>query len=86
MKPFGQKASQNGSLKPGKQADLVVVDIHHPLGLTPQRVLSDLVYSTSPHQVRSVMVAGQFILADGQLTLIDETEVLDRIRPRNLPL
>jgi 5-methylthioadenosine/S-adenosylhomocysteine deaminase len=75
-----------GSLMPGKQADLVVVDIQHPLGLTPQRVLSDLVYSTSPHQVRSVMVAGQFILANGQLTLIDETDVLDRVRPRNLPL
>jgi 5-methylthioadenosine/S-adenosylhomocysteine deaminase len=75
-----------GSLQPGKQADLVVVDIQHPLGLTPQRVLSDLVYSTSPHQVRSVMVAGQFILADGQLTLVDETEVLDRIRPRDVPL
>ena len=64
----------------------MVVDIHHPLGLTPQRVLSDLVYTTSPHQVRSVMVAGQFILADGQLTLIDESEVLDRIRPRNTSL
>jgi 5-methylthioadenosine/S-adenosylhomocysteine deaminase len=71
-----------GSLEPGKQADLVVLDIDHPLGLTPQRVISDLVYATSPHRVRSVIVAGRTILADGRLTLIDEAEIRDRIHHR----
>jgi 5-methylthioadenosine/S-adenosylhomocysteine deaminase len=34
-----------GCLEGGKEADLVVLDIDHPLGLSPERVLSDLVFA-----------------------------------------
>ncbi len=61
-----------GSLEPGKQADLLVLDLHHPLGMTPQRALSDIVYAAGPQHVREVMVAGETVFRDGALTRIDE--------------
>lgn len=68
-----------GTLTPGKQADLVVLDLEHPLGKTPARVLSDLVYKAGPQHVREVMVAGRTIYADGRFTQIDATAVAARI-------
>jgi len=61
-----------GSLEAGKQADLVILDIDHPLGFTAQRVLSDVVYHVGPQHVSGVMVAGRMIFRDGKLLLVDE--------------
>lgn len=69
-----------GSLEAGKQADLLVLDVDHPLGLTPERVMSDLVYATGPEAVRAVYVAGVPIFADGRFTRVDEAEIRNRIR------
>jgi len=71
-----------GSLTPGRQADIVTLDIDHPLGLTPDRVMSDVVYAAGPQHVHAVMVAGQTIFADGRLTRVDEAEIRSRIRRR----
>jgi 5-methylthioadenosine/S-adenosylhomocysteine deaminase len=71
-----------GSLEAGKQADLVVLDLFHPLGLTPQRVLSDIVYAAGPQHIRRVMVAGETVFADGRLTRVDEAAMRARIRRR----
>lgn len=71
-----------GSLEPGKAADLVVLDLDHPLGLTPERVISDLVYSTGPQHIRAVMVAGDTIFANGRFTRVDETAIKAEIRRR----
>jgi 5-methylthioadenosine/S-adenosylhomocysteine deaminase len=68
-----------GSLEAGKQADLVVLDLYHPLGLTPQRVLSDLVFAAGPQHVREVMVAGATVFAEGRLTRIDEAALRAQI-------
>jgi 5-methylthioadenosine/S-adenosylhomocysteine deaminase len=72
--------SEIGSLEAGKEADLVVLDLDHPLGLTPERVLSDLVFAAGPEHVRTVMVRGETIFDQGRFTRIDEREVRDRIR------
>lgn len=64
-----------GSLEPGKQADLVVVDIDHALGLDAARILSDLVYHAGPQHVRTVMVAGRILFDDGQFTGLDEAAI-----------
>ncbi len=61
-----------GSLEVGKQADLVLLEMAHPLGLTPERALSDLVWATGPDAVRHVMVAGAWVLHDRQLAQVDE--------------
>jgi 5-methylthioadenosine/S-adenosylhomocysteine deaminase len=64
-----------GSLSPGKEADLVVLDLQHPLGWTSERVLSDLVYRAGPQHVREVIVAGRTIYAEGGFTHIDAAEL-----------
>jgi len=60
-----------GSLEPGKQADLVVLDLEHPLGLTAERVISDLVFAAGPQHVRSVMVGGETIYEQGRFTRVE---------------
>jgi 5-methylthioadenosine/S-adenosylhomocysteine deaminase len=72
-------ADQIGTLAPGKEADLVVLDLDHPLGRTPERILSDLVYRAGPSHVHDVMVAGKVIFSAGQFTNIDEVETMDQI-------
>ncbi len=69
-----------GSLEPGKEADLLVLDLEHPLGLTPERVLSDLVFAAGPQNIHAVMVHGETIYEQGCFTRIDEREIRDRIR------
>lgn len=69
-----------GTLEPGKAADLVVLELDHPMTLTPQLVLSDLVYRAGPQHIREVMVAGRTLYADGRFTFIDAAETLARAR------
>ena len=69
-----------GSLEVGKQADLVVLDLDHPLGMTPERALSDIVYAAGPQHVRVVMVAGDPVFQDGALTRIDEAATRAALR------
>ncbi|WJR65822.1 amidohydrolase [Neorhizobium sp. CSC1952] len=64
-----------GSLEAGKEADLIILDLSHPLGLTAERVLSDIVYHAGPQHVRGVMVAGSMIVEDGRLLNVDEPAI-----------
>ncbi len=61
-----------GSLEPGKQADLVLLELDHPLGLTPERALSDIVWASGPDTVRHVMAAGRWVVRDRELSQVDE--------------
>jgi 5-methylthioadenosine/S-adenosylhomocysteine deaminase len=68
--------SITGSLKPGKKADLVVVDMRKP-HLTPMySPMSHLVYSVKGSDVRDVMVDGRWLVLKGTLTTIDMENVL----------
>lgn len=68
-----------GSLEIGKEADLLVLDLWHPLGLTPERVLSDLVFRAGPQHVRTVMVHGEVIYEEGRFVHVDEAAVKSNI-------
>ena len=46
--------------------------LDHPLGLTPERALSDPVWAIGRDAVRHVIVAGQWVVRGGQLTQVDE--------------
>jgi 5-methylthioadenosine/S-adenosylhomocysteine deaminase len=72
--------SEIGSLEPGKEADLVILDMEHPLGLTPERVLSDLVFAAGPQHIHAVMVHGETIFEQGRFTRIDEKQIRDQIQ------
>ena len=64
-----------GSLEVGKRADLVVLELYHPLGLTEERVISDLVFAAGPQHVRMVMVDGRSIFEEGRFMRVDEAAI-----------
>ena len=70
-----------GSLAPGKQADLILVDLTAP-NLMPvltdpiRNIVPNLVYAGTGHEVKLVMVAGNTLVRDGKATTIDEAAVL----------
>ena len=61
-----------GSIEPGKQADLVVVDLQAPHLFPVQHPVVDLVRYGSRAEVTDVMVAGRLVVRDRALTTIDE--------------
>ncbi|HBY96757.1 MAG TPA: hypothetical protein DEP84_22890 [Chloroflexi bacterium] len=77
-----QWADEIGSISVGKQADLVVINLSHPQGLTAERVESDLVYACGPHKVRTVLVAGEVIYDRGRFTRFDAEALKEQIRHR----
>jgi 5-methylthioadenosine/S-adenosylhomocysteine deaminase len=69
-----------GSLMPGKQADLVAVDLSAPETQPCYDPISQLVYSAGRQQVRHVWVAGRVVVEEGVCQTLDEAEVLHRAR------
>ena len=69
-----------GSIEPGKQADLALVDMD-PLETQPLfNVISQLVYATGRHQVTDVWVAGQQRLRGRELVGIDTDALVANAR------
>ena len=69
-----------GSLRIGKAADVVAIDMS---GLESQPLyhpISQLVYATSRHQVSDVWIAGRHLLKERRLASIDEQEVSLRVQ------
>jgi 5-methylthioadenosine/S-adenosylhomocysteine deaminase len=69
-----------GSLEPGKQADIIAVDLSglsHAPCYDPE---SHLVHVTGRDQVSDVWIAGERLLADGMLTRLDTKELASRAR------
>jgi 5-methylthioadenosine/S-adenosylhomocysteine deaminase len=65
-----------GSLEAGKRADVIVVKLDQ-LHSSPQRdVVSSLVYSAVPSDVRTTIIDGQVLMRNGQLVTLDEAAVL----------
>ncbi|HZS01806.1 MAG TPA: amidohydrolase [Chloroflexota bacterium] len=65
-----------GSLEPGKRADLIVVDLAGALHNTAVHdVLSHLVFTARPSDVRTVVADGRILLDDGALQTIDAAAV-----------
>jgi 5-methylthioadenosine/S-adenosylhomocysteine deaminase len=69
-----------GSLEPGKQADLILVDLTalnlSPVLETPVRnIVPNLVYAGSGHEVKTVMVAGKVLVHNSQVLVADEAAI-----------
>jgi 5-methylthioadenosine/S-adenosylhomocysteine deaminase len=64
-----------GSIEPGKRADLVVVSRERPHVQPDSDPWSTLVYATAGADVRLVMVAGEVLVRDFELTRTDRAEV-----------
>src|SRR5258708_4221113 len=66
-----------GSLEAGKRADVIVVNLDQ-LHSSPSRdVVSTLVYSTVSSDVRTTIVDGRVLLRDGELSTMNEANVIE---------
>ena len=63
-----------GRLAPGMAADVVLVDLAHPLMQPARDPLRNLVWHAADRAIRRVYVAGELALADGKPVGLDTTE------------
>lgn len=74
------KDNEIGSIEIGKKADLVFWDLNkiwNPLlNEDLHSVLSTIVYSSTPENIRSVMIDGEFVIKDKENMIYDENEIL----------
>jgi 5-methylthioadenosine/S-adenosylhomocysteine deaminase len=64
-----------GSLEVGKRADVVLVNFEKPHLQPCHNVVSHLVYSASAGDVDTVIVDGEILVRDGQLTKLDLRQI-----------
>jgi 5-methylthioadenosine/S-adenosylhomocysteine deaminase len=70
-----------GSLEPGKQADLITVDLRHP-ALSPiytepmRNIVPNLVYSARGNEVDTVVVDGRVLVERGRVLTVDEASIV----------
>lgn len=64
-------ADELGSLEPGKQADLVLLDLDQPHLAPMHDPVTTLVYNASRRDVTHVMVGGRLVVEAGRLTTAD---------------
>jgi 5-methylthioadenosine/S-adenosylhomocysteine deaminase len=65
-----------GTLKVGKRADVMILDLGR-LHTTPRPdVVSTIVYAAEARDVRTVLIEGRAVLLDGELQTLDEREVI----------
>ena len=65
-----------GSLEVGKRADVIVVDLNQLHSSPKQDVISSLVYSTQPSDVRVTIIDGRIVMRDGKLSALNEGDVI----------
>ena len=67
-----------GSIEAGKYADIVILDGRSPnlRPLLPENMISNIVYSGSSSNVKTVMCQGDIVLDGGRMTTVNEEEVL----------
>ncbi len=78
----GAKALQRddiGRLAPGAKADLVLVDVTHPLMRPARDPLRSLIYTAAERAVREVYVDGRQVVADGRVLTLDRADALGRM-------
>lgn len=70
--------NETGSIEEGKKADLLLVDLsRHDSPLTNgENLYSDLVFSANANSVKKVMVSGEWIVENGEVSGYDEKEII----------
>ena len=70
-----------GSLEVGKRADVIVVDLKQLHSSPKQDVISSLVYSAQPADVRVTIINGRVVMRDGELLSLNEDSVMADANP-----
>jgi cytosine/adenosine deaminase-related metal-dependent hydrolase len=71
---------QIGSIRPGMQADLVLLDLDSLPLFPANNLLNQLVYAEHGESIERVMVAGKVVFFRGHITLLDERKILGEIQ------
>ena len=71
-----------GSIETGKLADLIAIDFAQPETQPLYDPISQLVYATHAQQVTHTWVAGRCLMRERELTTLDLTSILKRVRDR----
>ena len=61
-------------IEKGKQADLIVIDLHQPNMQPEHNIIKNLVYSGSKQNVKLTMIAGKILYEDGRFFVGEEPE------------
>jgi 5-methylthioadenosine/S-adenosylhomocysteine deaminase len=71
-----------GLIRPGWQADLVLVNLDRPhfVGVTPENLCASLVYSGSSADVVGTLAAGKWLYRDGHHETLDERTIVRQAR------
>ncbi len=69
-----------GSLEPGKQADVIVINGDQPHLIPLYNPYSQIVYAAGGGDVRTVLIAGQLVLQDRRLLTLDVAEAMARVK------
>src|SRR2546427_963777 len=70
-----------GSIEIGKRADVIVVDLARPHSIPVREVISSLVYSAQPSDVRVTIINGRVVMRDGELLSLNEDSVMADANP-----
>ncbi|WP_196073209.1 amidohydrolase [Nakamurella alba] len=75
-------AGQIGSLAPGHQADVILVDLTGPHTQPVHDLASTLVFSARSADISTTIVAGKVLMRDRKLLTVDVAELSTRLAPR----
>lgn len=68
-----------GSIKVGKKADIIMIDIRKPHFYPRYNLISSLVYSANASDVKNVIIDGKIVMKDYVLTTVNENEIMDKL-------
>jgi 5-methylthioadenosine/S-adenosylhomocysteine deaminase len=78
--------SETGSIELGKKADLTLLNLNQLHSMPQPDLISTIVYSAQASDVETVLIDGQVVLRKGQLTTLNEAEIITRSRDFYLKL
>ena len=70
-----------GSIEVGKKADLVLIDLDsysNNYSDSDESVYSDIVFSSTNENIKSVMVDGQWVVKDRESLVYDQKEIVSK--------
>ena len=68
--------TRTGSLEPGKAADLIRISLDAPRLQPVYDVYATLVFAAQPEDVTATMVAGNWLMRDGEVLSLERAKVL----------